>query len=152
MNQKWVAFLRIVIGVFFLAQGLNKLDWYTSSEFLRTSLDRYSQNSSPVSAWYQKHVAYPGIEAWSRMIPTGEMLIGIALVLGLLTRAALISALALVLNYHLANGSLFTPVFFSNPYALVILSCLLFLLASKAGSVFAIDGSARKKTFKTKSK
>ena len=80
------------------------------------------------------------------MIPTGEMLIGVALVLGLLTRAALISALALVLNYHLTNGSLFTPAFFSNPYALVILSCLLFLLASKAGSVFAVDGSARKKT------
>ena len=26
MNQKWVAFLRIVIGLFFLAQGLNKLN------------------------------------------------------------------------------------------------------------------------------
>ena len=150
MNHKWVAFLRIVIGIFFLAQGLNKLEWYTSSEFLRTSLDRYSQNPSPATAWYQKHVAYPGIEAWSRMIPTGEMLIGVALVLGLLTRAALISALALVLNYHLTNGTLFTPAFFSNPYALVVLSCLLFLLASKAGSVFAVDGSARKKTTRSK--
>ena len=119
MNQKWVAFLRIVIGVFFLSQGLNKLDWYTTSEFLRTSLDRYSLNASPATIWYQKHIAYPGIEAWSRLIPTGEMLIGIALVLGLLTRAALIGAIALVLNYHLTNGSLFTPAFLSNPYTLV---------------------------------
>ncbi len=150
MNQKWIAFLRIVIGLFFLAQGLNKLEWYTSSEFLRTSLDRYSLNAPPATFWYQKHVAYPGIEAWSRMIPTGEMLIGVALVLGLLTRATLISALALVVNFHLANGSLFSFSFFSNPYALVVLSCLLFLLASKAGSVFAIDGSARKKTSKSK--
>ena len=151
MNQKWVAFLRIVIGVFFIAQGLNKLDWYTTSEFLRTSLDRYSLNASPATVWYQKHIAYPGIEAWSRLIPTGEMLIGIALILGLLTRAALIGAIALVLNYHLTNGSLFTLAFLSNPYALVILSCLLFLLASKAGSVFAMDGIARKKTSKSKS-
>ncbi|MGA9407439.1 MAG: DoxX family protein [Bacteroidota bacterium] len=150
MNQKWVAFLRIVIGLFFLAQGLNKLNWYSSSEFLRTSLDRYSLNAPPATSWYQKHVAYPGIEAWSRMIPTGEMLIGIALVLGLLTRAALISAIALVLNFHLANGSLFSLSFFSNPYALVVLSCLLFLLASRAGSVFAVDGSARRKTPKSK--
>ncbi len=151
MNQKWIAFLRIAIGIFFVAQGLNKLEWYTTSEFLRTSIDRYSLNAAPVSAWYQKHVAYPGIEAWARMIPTGEMLVGIALVLGLLTRAALISALALVLNYHLTNGTLFTTAFFSNPYAFVILSCLLFLLASKAGSVFSVDGSSRRKTSKTKS-
>lgn len=150
MNQKWIAFLRIAIGVFFLAQGLNKLEWYTSSEFLRTNLDRYSQSPSPAAAWYQKHVAYPGIEAWSRMIPTGEMLIGIALVLGLLTRAALISALALVINYHITTGTLFISAFFFNPFALVILSCLLFLLMSKAGSVFAVDGSARKKTSKNK--
>ena len=151
MNLKWVAFLRIVIGVFFIAQGLNKLDWYTSSEFLRTSLDRYSQNPPAATFWYQKHVAYPGIEAWSRMIPTGEMLIGIALVLGLLTRPALITAIALLINYHLTNGSLFSSAFLSNPYALVILSCLLFLLASKAGSVFAVDGTARRRTPKTKS-
>lgn len=150
MNQKWIAFLRIAIGIFFIAQGLNKLDWYTSSEFLRTSIDRYSQNASPVTAWYQKHVAYPGIEAWSRLIPTGEMLIGIALVLGLLTRAALIGALALVLNYHLTNGSLFSTAFFSNPYALVVLSCLLFLLASKAGNVFSVDGTSRRKSSRAK--
>ena len=115
MNQKWVAFLRIVIGVFFIAQGLNKLDWYTTSEFLRTSLDRYSLNASPATVWYQKHIAYPGIEAWSRLIPTGEMLIGIALILGLLTRAALIGAIALVLNYHLTNGSSLYPRFSFQP-------------------------------------
>jgi thiosulfate dehydrogenase [quinone] large subunit len=150
MNQKWVAFLRIAIGFFFIAQGLNKLDWYTTSEFLRTSLDRYSQNPPSLSLWYQQHVAYPGIEAWSRMIPTGEMLIGIALVLGLLTRATLIIATALVVNYQLTSGTLFAFSFFSNPYALVVLACLLFLLASRAESAFSIDGSARKKTPKAK--
>jgi DoxX. len=151
MNQKWIAFLRIAIGIFFLAQGLNKLEWYTSSEFLRTSLDRYAQNATSATLWYQRHVAYPGIEAWSRIIPTGEMLIGVALVLGLLTRPALIIATALVVNYHLTNGSLFSATFFSNPYALVLLSCLLFLVASKAGNIFALDGSARKKSPKSKS-
>ncbi|HTY10455.1 MAG TPA: DoxX family protein [Bacteroidota bacterium] len=150
MNQKWVAFLRIAIGVFFIAQGLNKLNWYTTSEFLRTSLDRYAQNPPPAALWYQQHVAYPGIEAWSRMIPTGEMLIGVALVLGLLTRAALIAAIALVVNYQLTSGTLFAFSFFANPYALVVLSCLFFLLASRAGSAFSIDGSARKKTSKAK--
>lgn len=150
MNQKLVAFLRIAVGLFFLAQGLNKLEWYSSSEFLRTNLDRYSQNAPLLTSWYQKHVAYPGIEVWSRMIPTGEMLIGAALMVGLLTQPTLIIAVVLVLNYHLANGNVFSTAFFSNPYALVLLSCLVVLLFSKAGSVFAMGSLTRKRRPKSK--
>jgi thiosulfate dehydrogenase [quinone] large subunit len=150
MNQKLVPFLRIAVGLFFLAQGLNKLEWYSSSEFLRTTLDRYSQNAPPLSSWYQKHVAYPGIEAWSRMIPTGEMLIGVALMVGLLTQPTLIITLVLVLNYHIANGNLFSTGLFSNPYALLLLSCLVVLLFSKSGSILAIDSLTRKKLPKSK--
>lgn len=151
MNAKWVAFLRIALGIFFLSQGLNKLDWYASSEFLRTSLDRYSQNPPALTGWYQKHVAYPGLEAWARTIPTGEMLIGAALMLGLLTQSTLIVALLLVVNFHLANGNLFSMAFFSNPYALLLLSCIVFLTFSRAGSTFALDTFRRKRGSKAKS-
>ena len=151
MNQRWIAFLRIVVGLFFLGQGINKLDWYASSEFLRTSLDRYAQNAPSFTLWYQNHVAYPGIEVWARMIPTGEMLIGIALILGLLTAPTLFVALALVLNYHLANGSLFSNGLIYNPFGLLLISNLIVLLASKAGSTLALDASVRKKGPKKKS-
>jgi thiosulfate dehydrogenase [quinone] large subunit len=150
MNQKWAAFFRIAIGLFFLAQGLNKLDWYSSSEFLRTSLDRYAQSPPALTSFYQKHVAYPGIEAWSRMIPTGEMLIGVALILGLLTQPTLVITMLLVLNFHLANGNLFSTQFLSNPYALVLLSSLVALFFSKSGTAFAIDASMRKRGSKKK--
>jgi thiosulfate dehydrogenase [quinone] large subunit len=152
MNQRWIAFLRIVVGLFFLAQGINKLDWYKSSEFLRTSLDRYAQNAPSFTLWYQNHVAYPGIEVWSRMIPTGEMVIGIALMLGLLTRPTLIMALVLVLNYHVTNGTIFSTGLIYNPYGLLLLSNLIVLLVSKAGSTFALDVSVRKKGTRSKSK
>ena len=151
MNQKWAAFFRIAIGLFFLAQGLNKLDWYSSSELLRTSLDRYAQNPPALTSFYQTHVAYPGIEAWSRMIPTGEMLIGVALLLGLLTQPTLIIAMVMVINFHLANGNLFSTQFFYNPYALVLLAALIILFVSRSGSAFAIDASSRKKVSKKKS-
>ena len=150
MNPKLVAFLRLAIGLFFLAQGLSKLEWYSSSEFLRTSLDRYSQNPPALTSFYQKHVAYPGIEAWSRMIPTGEMLIGVALMVGLLTQPTLLIAIILVFNFHLANGNLFSTAFFSNPYALVLLSSLVVLFFARAGSVFALDVSRRKKQPKSR--
>ena len=151
MNQRWIAFLRIVVGLFFLGQGINKLDWYATSEFLRTSVDRYAQNAPTVTAWYQNHVAYPGIEVWTRMIPTGEMLIGVALILGLLTLPTLIIALALVINYLLANGTLFSISLISNPFGLLLLSSLVVLIASKAGSTLALDSRVRKKAPKSKS-
>jgi thiosulfate dehydrogenase (quinone) large subunit len=151
MNQRWIAFLRIVVGLFFLGQGINKLDWYANSEFLRTSLDRYAQNAPSFTVWYQNHVAYPGVEVWARMIPTGEMLIGIGLILGLLTGPTLIIALALVINYHLANGSLFSSSLISNPFGLLLIGTLIVLLASKSGSALALDASARKKGSKSKS-
>ena len=150
MPQRWIAFLRIIVGLFFLGQGFNKLDWYPSSEFLRTSLDRYAQNAPPLTAWYQIHVAYPGIEVWSRMIPTGEMLIGIALVLGLLTVPTLIIALALVVNYHLANGALFSNHLIADPYGLLLIANLIVLTASNSGSTLALDASRRKKGTKGK--
>lgn len=152
MNHRWIAFLRIVVGIFFLGQGLNKLDWYASTEFLRTSLDRYSLNAPSITVWYQTHVAYPGIEAWSRMMPTGEMLIGAALILGLLTRPTLIIAIALVINYYLTSGTLFSPTFVTNPFALLLLSNLFVLLALNAGSVFALDASRRHKAPRGKTK
>ncbi len=149
MNQKWIAFLRIVVGIFFVGEGLGKLEWYSSSEFLKLDIDRFAQNAPAISAWYQKHVAYPGIEAWARLIPTGEILIGVALIIGLLTLPTLFIAFLLVLNFNLTNGMLFSWRFFSNPYALLLLSCLFILMNGKAGSFFALD-KTRGRSKKTK--
>jgi thiosulfate dehydrogenase [quinone] large subunit len=145
MNQKWIIFLRVVVGIFFVGEGLSKLEWYSSSEFLKLDIDRFAQNAPAASAWYQRHIAYPGIEAWARLIPTGEMLIGIALIIGLLTLPALIIAFVLVLNFNFTNGVLFSWRFFSNPYALLLLSCLLVLMNGKAGNFFALDTMGRKR-------
>jgi uncharacterized membrane protein YphA (DoxX/SURF4 family) len=148
MNTRWIAILRITVGIFFLAQGLHKLDWFNSSEYLKLNLDRYAQNAHPAALWYQDHVAKPGIEAWSRLIPMSEMLIGISLILGLLTQTTLIIATALVVNFHIANGIFFTPGFFSNPFAMLLLVCLIVLWFLKPAATWAIDGSSRKKKMK----
>ena len=146
MNAKWVGFLRIVVGIFFISQGLNKLEWYSTSEFLKTSLDRYSLNAHPITLWYQDHVAKPGVEAWARLIPTGELLIGVGLVLGLLVRPTLIITLLLVINFHVANGGLFSRTFFVSPYAMLLLASLVFLIFNNAGGAFALEKRvARKK-------
>ena len=148
MNTRWVAILRITVGIFFLAQGLHKLDWLNSSEFLKLNVDRYAQGAHPAAIWYQDHVAKPGIEAWARLIPIGEMLIGVSLILGLLTQTTLIIATALVVNFHIANGIFFTVGFFSNPYALLLIVTLIVLWFLNSAAVWAIDGSSRKRKMK----
>jgi uncharacterized membrane protein YphA (DoxX/SURF4 family) len=144
MNQKWVGFLRIIVGIFFLSQGINKLDWFTSSDFLKMSLDRYALNAHPVTIWYQDHIAKPGVEAWARLIPAGEMAIGIGLILGLLVRPTLITASLLVINYYITNGNLFSLKFFVDPYTMLLLSCLMLLLFNNAGAVFALENRTGK--------
>lgn len=144
MNQRWIAFFRIAVGIFFLSQGLTKLEWLSSSEFLKTNLERFALNAHPVTLWYHHYIAQPGIEAWTRLIPTGEILLGVSLILGLLTRTSLIAALALVVNYHITNGKLFSTQFFSDPHALLLLASLLMLLKSNASAVFALDATKRK--------
>ena len=144
MNQRWIAFFRIAVGVFFLSQGLNKLDWLTSSEFLRTNLDRFAVNGQPVTLWYHHYIAQPGIEAWTRLIPTGEILLGVSLILGLMTRTSLIAALVLVVNYHITNGRIFSTQFFSEPHALLLCASLLMLLMSNAGAVLALDATKKR--------
>jgi uncharacterized membrane protein YphA (DoxX/SURF4 family) len=148
MNQRWTAFFRIAVGIFFLTQGLNKLEWLNSSEILKTNLERYAVNAHPVSLWYQHYVARPGVEAWSRLIPTGEIMIGVSLILGLLTRSSLIAAILLIINFHLTNGKFFSTEFLSDPHALLLMSSLILLYVSKSNSVFALDSASRKRKIK----
>jgi hypothetical protein len=58
----------------------------------------------------------------------------------------------LVLNYHVTNGTIFSTGLIYNPYGLLLLSNLIVLLVSKAGSTFALDVSVRKKGTRSKSK
>ena len=138
MSIKWIGFLRIVVGVFFLAQGLSKVQWYTTSEYLQTNLDRYGVNAHPVTQWYQEKVARPYIEVWSRLIPSGEIAIGIALILGLFVQPTLIISSLLLLNFYVATGKIFQLTFFSDPYAMLLIVIVLLLLFNKSGNVWAV--------------
>jgi thiosulfate dehydrogenase [quinone] large subunit len=103
------------------------------------SLDRYAFEAHRVTQWYLTSVAVPGVETWARLIPMGEMAIGVALILGLLTLPTLIVSSLLVINYQIATGTLFSPAFFFSPYALLLLSTILILMFSKAGDRFSLD-------------
>ena len=143
MNMKWVGFLRIVVGIFFLAQGINRVDWFRSSEFLRAELQAYAAHPDPAAHWLLTHAVLPYTEIWARVIPAGEMLIGAALLAGMLSRTALCLALAGALCYDVAAGKLYSPTFITEPAGMVMLACLLTLAVLRSGSVFALKKSRR---------
>ncbi len=141
MNSRWAAVLRIAVGIFFLAEGLGKLDWYGDSGRLRAMLERSAQGAAAPSLWYQEHVAKPGVELWARIIPTGELLIAAGLILGILARPATIIAFFMVLNFHLTNGTLFRTSFFSTPSAWLLLVCLVVIYFTRAWRELSAAGS-----------
>lgn len=52
------------------------------------------------------HVAMPKIALFAQLVGCGELLVGLSLALGLLTRAGAIGGMFLMLNYLLAQGEL----------------------------------------------
>jgi thiosulfate dehydrogenase [quinone] large subunit len=102
-----LAFLRIYLGVLFLLASGPKLrgDFAASlSEFVQqvalTKGHRFYGD-------FLQHVVLPNLDLFARLVPWGELLVGVTLVLGLATRLSATVALALLVNYMLAKGAWF---------------------------------------------
>lgn len=119
--------LRVLLGVFFVSEGLSKWAWLLKSEALVTQLTAWQQNAHPWSAWYLQHVAMPGAPIFARLVMLGELSCGLALVFGVYTRLAAALGLLMVLNFHVASGRLFALDFLTNGYGLPVVGGLLAL-------------------------
>jgi putative oxidoreductase len=131
-----LAMLRVYLGVVFLVSGVPKVgrDFTpTLAGFLeRVALDK----ATPLYRRFVEAVVLPNVETFALLVTGGEVLAGIALVLGLCTRLAAAGALLMTLNYMLAKGAWFwTPS--SNDAAFVAISVALLLGA--AGRTFGLD-------------
>lgn len=134
-----LAVLRIATGLFLFTMGLGKLGWYTSTEPLLERLEFFYDNAPAVSQWYQDRIAQPLVGLWSVLIPTGEILGGLALTVGLLTRLTGFIMIVMVLNLNFANGNLFGLTLLSNPFNGLLLAVLFVIVYSAAGRTFGID-------------
>ena len=126
-QSRGLAVLRILIGVFLIAEGIGKLGWLLDSGPLMERLTGWLANAPPMSRWYLHTVALPGAPLFARMVMLGEISAGVSLGLGFWTRLAATFAFLMVLNFHIASGAIFRWSFFSNPYGLPIIGGLLAL-------------------------
>jgi thiosulfate dehydrogenase (quinone) large subunit len=116
------------------------LDGTALTHFLTTQLQT-EKVVFPAYAWSISHVFLPGAPTFTWIIMAGQLLVGLGLLFGAFSKAALIGGLFMNLNF-IAAGMPSPSVFY------VVMQIM--LLFSNAGRVFGLDGIAhRRAEFRT---
>jgi thiosulfate dehydrogenase [quinone] large subunit len=138
--------LRVYLGYQWLTSGWGKVfgagsaAWVGSgagtavSGFLNGALAKTGgahPDVQPWYAWFISNIALPNAKIFSYMVAWGELLVGIALILGFLTTFALLASLLMNFNY------MFAGTVSSNP--LFILEAIILLWAGRAAYYWGID-------------
>lgn len=119
--------LSVLLGVFFLFEGVSKWGWLLDSSPLTAQLSGYLEGANAWNRPYLERVCLPGAPLFARLVLFGELATGIALITGAYARAAAAVAFLMVLNIHFASGLLFQYRFLTNGYGLPVLGGLLAL-------------------------
>ncbi len=134
--RRWpIEALRIYTGSFFAYHGWTKLtreQGFDATGFVTAMQDK-------AFAFYQPFIEstiLPNIGLVSSLVTWGELLIGVALVLGLATRYAAFAGAIMVANFWFAKGSGF---FSAQNYDLMWLVIFLVLALVPAGKTFGLD-------------
>ncbi|MCM3569356.1 DoxX family protein [Neobacillus mesonae] len=117
-----LAIIRIYIGYQFLHAGFEKLTGggFDASGFLKGAIAGAAGEHPAVQGWWAaflEHIALPNAELFSFLVQWGEVLVGIALILGLFTNFA--TLMGLVMNFSFlfsgtvsTNGQMILLAFF----------------------------------------
>lgn len=119
-NVVWTI-LRVWLGYQWLTAGLEKIQdpaWVGSKSgtaitgFLKGALAKAGGAHPAVQDWYAgfiKSVALPNVKIFTYLVPYGELLVGISLILGALTIVGLVAGAFMNLNYLLAGTTSTNP-------------------------------------------
>ena len=119
--------LSVVMGVFLLFMGIDKLGWLTDSGVLAGRFQEWLETAPPPSRWYLETLAIPGAPVFARLVPLAEIAAATALLCGFFVRAAAALAFFMVLNFHFASDVLFHYSYLTNGYGLPVLGSLMAL-------------------------
>ena len=135
-----LAFLRIAAGLSLLTSGLQKLAWFGSTTSLDQKLADWAQH--PANAMVAKYVAFATAHhgLFARLVVLGELSLGALLILGFLTPLAALLAFAMVLQFQLAGGQIFSMGYLRGQSGLAYLLIYPVLFFGRAGTAFGVDG------------
>jgi uncharacterized membrane protein YphA (DoxX/SURF4 family) len=143
MNRQaagWVI-LRVCIGIFFVFEGLGKLQWFTHPAMLTNQLTGWSQSGpGSVASWYLDRIALPYATTFARLVPLGELSSGVALLTGFRTPLFAFIAFFMALNFQIASGAVFKYSFLTSGYGLPVLGSTLALALGGTQLPWSIGG------------
>jgi len=138
--------LRIYVGWNWIHSGLGKVMgeksavWVGSKAgaavtgFLTGALEKTTGAHPDVQSWYAwfvQNLALPNAKAFSYMVAYGEVLVGLALIVGAFTTVALFAGLLMNFNYLLAGTVSSNPVF--------VIEQLILVWAGSAAFYYGLD-------------
>ena len=148
--DKWIAFLRIVVGLYFVKSLITKMSIVFVGGFLPVPAvsERWigvmpkivakQAAENPIASYKQflegTVLAHP--EIFAQLTAWGETAVGVGLTLGLLTGASSLIGLLLVTNYGLATQWM-SPG--QQGFHLVLVALMLTFFMTRAGRVWGLD-------------
>jgi thiosulfate dehydrogenase (quinone) large subunit len=128
--------IRIWLGVQWLTSGWKKVmgGEFDATGFLQGALAKATGEHPAVSSWYASFLesfAIPNVSLFNIVIPWGELLVGIGLILGAATIPALIAGAFMNLNFMLAGTVSINPILY--PVAFIL------LFGGRASYYFGVD-------------
>lgn len=127
--------LRVWLGIQWLEAGIEKVTGgFDAAGFLKGALAKATGDHPAVQAWYAnflEHAALPNVGLFNVLIPWGEVLVGMGLILGLATIPALVAGAFMNLNFMLAGTTSTNPILYT--------AAILLMAAGTAGYYYGGD-------------
>ncbi|MNN00774.1 hypothetical protein D3C81_1133760 [compost metagenome] len=128
----FLTFIRIYLGYKWITAGWHKLTGgFDAAGFLQGAIAKSTGEAPTVQAWwgtFLEHVALPNVGIFNYLIPLGEFLVGLGLILGTFTTFA--ALMGLVMN----AAFLFSGTVSTNAQML-LLEVLIVVAAANAGKI-----------------
>jgi thiosulfate dehydrogenase [quinone] large subunit len=128
--------LRMYLGVVFLLAALPKLEQDFTPGLIGFLQRVALQKGHPFYQEFVREIVLPNAPVFATLVTWGELLAGLTLIVGLLTRLSAVVTLLLAMNYMFAKGNWFWTSS-SNDAAFVAIS--LALLIGAAGRTLGLD-------------
>ncbi|MFA1612137.1 DoxX family membrane protein [Halobellus rubicundus] len=101
----WLAILRVVTGYWFLHAGFTKFAFVAGEPFDATGYLLHGTSASPIHGFFAWAAGTPWLMEFTNvMIPAGEFLIGLGLIVGALVRLASFFGAFLMVFFYLGNA------------------------------------------------
>ena len=127
--------LRIWLGIQWIEAGWHKVTGgFDASGFIKGAIAGASGDHPAVQGWYAAFLegfAVPNIEIFNTLIPWGEFLVGLGLIIGAATIPALLAGAFMNLNFLMAGTVSTNPVLYT--------AAIILLFTGAAGYFYGVD-------------